>query len=199
VLAGFAEGAVRLEAVAPFGSPAFILTADRSSGTLLLLRDRRLLQNAPPAGILDALIGIPLGPDDLLAVLSGCVKASAQAIGGREFGPDWLAIDLAGGGEIFLRREAAVWRIVAGRHSGLEIEYREHRTLGGLAGELPARVRIRSISGGTTGVELSVDLNQVEINGKLTAGQLTAVTIPPGLSSISLEELREAGPLGAPD
>jgi hypothetical protein len=203
-LAGFAPGALRLEAIAPFGSPAFILVADGSRGTLLLPRDRRILQDAAPEDILNALIGVPLGPDDLRAVLSGCMKANAVPQSGREFGPDWMAVDLDTGGTVYLHRvegQPAAWRVVAGRYAGLDIEYPQ------FAGDQPAQIVIRSepVAGSaaaasaaraTADVALTIGLSQVEVNGDLPRDQLVAVKIPPGLQPITLTELRAAGPLG---
>ena len=70
VLSGIAPGALRLEGVAPFGAPVFILVADGERGTLLLSRDRRVVANAPPEEILHALIGVRLEPDNLRAMLA---------------------------------------------------------------------------------------------------------------------------------
>jgi hypothetical protein len=196
-------GALRLEALAPFGSPAFILVADGSRGTLLLPRDHRILQDAAPEDILNALIGVPLGPDDLRAVLSGCVKANAVPKSGREFGPDWISVDLDSGGTVYLQRvngQSAAWRVVAGRYAGLEIEYPQ------FAGEQPAQIVIRSgpvplvaaanAAPAVADVALTIGLSQVEVNGDLPRDQLVAVKIPPGLQPITLAQLRDAGPLG---
>jgi hypothetical protein len=188
VLAGLIPGALRLEGVAPFGSPVFILIADGSSGTLLLLRDRRVLQDAPPEEILNALVGIRLGPDDLRAALSGCVNASAEPAGGRAYGPDWIAVDLAAQGTIYLQRQDDGWRIVAGRYAGLDIEYTR------FAGDLPAQIQIRG-----AGLSLALGLSQVEANGELQREPLVAAKIPPGLLPITLQELRDTGPLGTRD
>jgi hypothetical protein len=193
VLAGLVPGALRLEGVAPIGSPGFILVAEGSRGTLLLLRDRRVLRDAPAADILNALVGIALGPDDLRAVLSGCVKASRAASGARQYGPDWMAVDLASGGTIYLRRQDRAWRVVAGRYSGLEIEYSRFSR----EPSLPSQILIRSSpAAGDATVTLSVGVSQAEVNGELPRDQLVAVRIPSGLSPISLQELRDAGPLG---
>jgi outer membrane biogenesis lipoprotein LolB len=186
VLAGFAPGAMRLEAVAPFGSPAFILVADGSRGTLLLPRDRRVLQNAAPEEILEALIGLTLGPDDLRAALSGCAKAGAEPKSGREYGPEWMSMDLASGGTVYLRRQASVWRLVAARYAGVDIEYVE------FTGVRPSQIVIRA-----SNATLIVSLRQVEVNGDLPHDQLVAVNVAPGLQPMTLEELREAGPLGS--
>ena len=185
VHAGLAPGALRLEGVAPFGSPVFILVADGARGTLLLLRDRRVLLDAPPEAILDALVGIRLGPDDLRALLSGCVKAAPGPLGARGFGEDWMAVELASSGRIYLHREDGAWRIVAGRYGGLEVDYTAFQ------GDRPSRITIRG-----TDLNLMLALDQVEVNGTLARDQLVAVTVPPGLTPLTLEELRRAGPLG---
>jgi hypothetical protein len=186
VLAGFAPGAMRLEGVAPFGSPAFILAADGSTGTLLLPRDRRVLQQAAPEEILNALIGVRLGADDLRDVLSGCMKRGAAPVGGAAFGPEWMSIDMGNGSSIYLHRVAGRWRTVAGRYGGLELEYP------GLTGDRPSQIVFRSAD-----ALLAVAVSQLTVNGDLPRDQLVAVTIPPGMSPITIEQLRESGPLGA--
>ena len=60
-------------------APVFILVADGTRGTLLLSRDRRVVLDAPPEEILNALVGIRLGPDDLRAMFGGCVRAAGEA------------------------------------------------------------------------------------------------------------------------
>jgi hypothetical protein len=183
--AGFVPQALRLEGVAPFGSPVFILVADGGRGTLLLVREQRVLRDAPPEDILDALIGVKLGPDDLRAVLSGCVKASVEASQARAYGPDWIAIDLASDGTIYLRRQANAWRIVAGRYGGVEIDYTA------FAGDRPSRAVLRGAQ-----LDLALSLQQVEINGDLPRDRLVAVTIPAAASPFTLDDLRKSGPLG---
>jgi hypothetical protein len=185
ILAGMIPGALRLEGVAPFGAPVFILVADGLRGTLLLSRDRRVVRDAAPEEILNALIGVRLGPDDLRAMLAGCVRAAAEAGGARAYGADWLAVDLAAGGTIYLRRTDSAWRIVAGRYGGLEIDYPAFQ------GDRPSHVVLRG-----PGLDLSLALNQVEVNGELPRDQLVALTIPEGVAPLSLEQLRKASALG---
>jgi hypothetical protein len=185
VHAGLTSGALRLEGVAPFGGPVFILVADGLRGTLVLLREGRVLHDAAPEDILNALVGIKLGPDDLRALLSGCIKAAADPTAGRAYGSEWVVVDLASGGTIYLRRQGGAWRIVAGRYGGLEIDYPT------FIGARPAQVALRG-----TDLDLTLELNQVEVNGELPREQLVALKITPGLSSLTLEELRRAGPLG---
>lgn len=185
VLSGFAPGALRLEGVAPFGSPVFILVADGLRGTLLLSRERRVVQDAPPEEILNALVGIRLGPDDLRALLTGCVKAAAEPTSARAYGADWLAVDLAEGGTIYVRRIGNAWRIVAGRVGGLEVDY------AAFEGARPSQVVVRGAD-----LNLALALNQVELNGDLPRDALVALKIPEGVAPLSLDQLRKAGPLG---
>ena len=185
VLAGLVPGALRLEAVAPFGSPVFILVADGSRGTLLLLRDRRVLQDAPPEEILNALVGLRLSPDDLRAVVSGCAKAVLDPASARAYGAEWIAVDLSSGGAIYLRRDAGRWRIAAARYQGLEIDYPA------FSGGRPSRIVLRG-----TALDLGLGVSQVEVNGELPREKLVAVTVPAGVTPLTLDELRRAGPLG---
>ena len=187
-LVGLVSGALRLEALAPGGSPAFILVADGSRGRLLLARDRRVLEGAPPADILDALVGIALGPDDLRALLSGCLRASTEAAGARAYGSVWIAVDLVGGGTMYLRRGSdGVWRIAAGTYAGLTIRYGES------VSPTPSQIRLTSpASAGRPDLDVTLGVSQAEVNGDLPRDQLVALTIPPGTSPISLQELRES-------
>jgi hypothetical protein len=185
VLAGLVPGALRLEGVAPFGAPVFILVADGARGTLLLSRERRVVLDAAPEEILNALVGIRLGPDDLRAMLAGCVRAAGEPAGARAYGADWLAVDLAAGGTVYLRRIGNAWRIVAGRYGGLEIDYPAFQ------GDRPSQVVLRG-----TDLSLALTLGQVEVNGDLPRDQLVALTIPDGVAPLSLEQLRRSGPLG---
>ena len=102
---GLVPGALRLEGVAPFGAPVFILVADGTRGTLLLSRDRRVVRDAAPEEILNALVGIRLGP-------GRSSRAAERLRAGRprsrrrlaRTASDWLAVDLASGGTVYLQR-----------------------------------------------------------------------------------------------
>jgi hypothetical protein len=185
VLGGLVPGALRLEGVAPFGGPVFILVADGERGTLLLSRERRVVRDAPPEEILNAIIGLRLGADDLRAMLSGCVKAAAKPASARAYGSDWLAVDLASGGTVYLHRAGGAWRIVAGRYGGLEIDYPAFQA------DRPSQISLRGSE-----LNLGIDVSQVEVNGELPRDQLVMLKIPDDAALLSLDQLRKAGPLG---
>jgi hypothetical protein len=190
VVAGFARPAsTRLEGVAPFGPPAFILVARGENATLLLPRDEpRVLRGAKPEDILGALTGVALGPADLMAILTGCVLPMSDATAGRLHADGWASIDLAGGATMYLQRAGGMWIVRAATRTGWQIEYPSW------SGNFPQTVRLRSTSPDVN-VDLTASLSQIETNKDLEDAAF-AVTVPPGADTITLDELRDAGPLG---
>jgi hypothetical protein len=186
--AGFADpAAVRLEAVAPFGAPFFILAGADGRATLLLPRDARVLADSDPAQILDALAGIAVAPDDLRSWLAGCPAVRFEPREARAFGQDWMAIDGADGRTIWLRR-AGAWRLVAARNGSLSIEFT------GTSAQ-PALVRIRrDPASDLPSVDARLALSQVETNVTLPEGAFK-VDVPAGTTPMTLDELRQSGPL----
>ena len=126
LLAGFsAPGAIRLEAVAPFGRPGFILAADQHAATLLLPRDGRVLRGAAPGDVLEALSGIPLSPDDLRLALAGCPPAGATPGAASRYGTAWTTIDFGAAGRAYLRPRNGELALAAFVRPGLIAEYRK--------------------------------------------------------------------------
>ena len=193
VLAGLERpDAVRLEGLAPFGAPAFVFVSKNGRATLLLPRDNRVLRDAPPAEIVEALMGVAMAPPALAAALTGCGVPLSEARNGRRFGEDQAAIDLASGATVHLRRQGARWGIVAAVASlprAYTVEYPDWQT------ERPGRVRVRTGDGAPVVAELSVTLSQVDINTELDPAAFE-VEVPADAAPITLDELREAGPLG---
>jgi len=188
-LAGFARpDAMRLEGVAPFGAPAFILASRGRTAILLLPRDDRVLRGAQAEEILGALTGIALAPADLHAILTGCVVPSPKPLEGRLHGNTWASIPLQGGAILYLQRVSGMWQLRAARRAGWEIEY--DRWSGGF----PRLVRFRSSGSPKIPVDLTADVAQLETNVKLDPAAFT-VDVPSGASPITLDELRESGPL----
>ena len=191
VLAGFARpGSMRLEGVAPFGPPAFILVARGENATLLLPRDERVLRGAKAEDILGALAGVALGPADLLAILTGCIVPTPHAIDARRHANGWASIDLVGGATIFLQpTSGGMWTVRAARRAGWQIEYPAW------SGSFPQLVRLQSDEAALM-VDVSVALSQIEANKDLEDAAF-AVNVPRDADPITLDELRESGPLGA--
>jgi hypothetical protein len=208
LIAGFERpDAMRLEGVAPFGPPVFILAARDGSATLLLPRDNRVLTGVSAAEILEALAGVRLDPASLRAILSGCVAADPHPVAGRVFTTDgpitigqgttgyprqaWLVIDLDPDTTAYLRQQQGQWRIVAGRLPGLEVQYDQFES------GLPRQILIRSSADEPPAVpvDLSLALLDVSINVTLNPAAFT-VNVPADAVSMTLAEVRDAGPLG---
>ena len=192
VIAGFARPAsMRLEGVAPFGPPGFILASRDGNAVLLLPRDMpRVLRGAKPEEILGALTGVSLSPADLAAILTGCVTPAPKAAAGRLHTNGWASIELAGGATLYLQPvKPAGWTLRAARRAGWQIEYPAW------ANGFPQSVRLQSDQPAAA-VDLTAGLSQIETNKDLEDAAF-AVTIPAGAESITLDELRDNGPLGS--
>lgn len=188
VVAGFERpGSMRLEGVAPFGPPAFILAARGDAATLLLPRDNRVLRGAAPQEILGALTGVALAPADLQAILTGCVAAEPQAAAGRRHENGWATIDLADGSTLYLQRAGTTWQLRAARRSGWQIEYPAW------GGRFPAAVRLRSDARNVP-VDMTASVSQIETNVDIQPAAFE-VAVPRDARELTLRELQIAGPL----
>jgi hypothetical protein len=174
---------IHLEMPASFGDPYFVLAGSGARATLVR-NDKRVL-TAQADEILDALIGLKLSPRQLLAIFAGCVDQSPSVGGGARFGQTIaVSTDRA---RVFLQPVDGRWRPVAAELGDLRIEYT------GFGAATPGRVAIRSTS--SVRIDLSVALDQIEVNGEIPASAFIAA-LPAGAQPLTLEQLRQSGPLG---
>jgi hypothetical protein len=200
--AGFeAPARVRLEFPAP-GKPFFTYVAVGDEATLLLAREGRVLRHAPPAATLEALAGVAIGPEDLRTIVAGCGLATEPPTGARGFGADWAAVD-AGPTTTWLQRIDGAWRIAAASRANtgrgftgpFEVRYAD------FVGGRPSTIRLRTLADYSVGgqraasTDLTIRLSQVDINEPFGEG-VFQVDVPPDATPMTLEQLREAGPLG---
>lgn len=187
IVSGFARpSAMRLEGVAPFGPPGFILVTRGEAATLVLPRDNGVLRGARAEDILGALTGVALPPAALQALLTGCVEPDPQPSGGRIHQNGWASIDLQGGAVVYLQRRADAWQVRGGRRDGWEIEYLAWQ------GRFPQEVRLRTDSPAV--VDLDATISQLEANVDLPDNAFDVV-VPQGATAVSLADLRANGPL----
>lgn len=194
--AGFAPpDSLRLEAVAPFGGPFFLLAGTGGRATLLLPREDRVLRDAPAGAILEALAGLDQTPSDLRAWVAGCPGAGGALADARSVGGNWVAAEMGSGRQLWLQRgarsgaTAAMWRLVAVQASPLTVEFAEH------TGTQPGRLRInRPGAPGVAALDIRLALRQVE-RGVALPDAAFAIEVPADAVPITIEELRGSGPL----
>ena len=191
-----APGSVRLEGLAPFGAPGFYLVARPGEATLWLTREARVLTDVPAADMLESLTGVPFGPEDLRAVLTGCLVPNPQPTAGRSYG-EWVVVDLIGGAVAYLRPVDGEYNLTVGARDGLTIEYREFRR------RIPRQVRVlSSASADANGrtqplIDLTATLSQVNLNVQISDA-VFSLAVPADVVPMSLAELRRVGPLKVP-
>lgn len=185
--AGFAAPeSMRLEALAPFGPPVFILGAQNGESTLFFPRDNRVLPATPVADVLERLTGLNLGADDLRLVLSGCLVGEANPSDGRSWPDSWKAVTLAPGRVAYLRQVDGAWVVVAADYDTWRVDYADH--LNGW----PRTVRVRGAEGAD--VDLIARLSQLQVNVDLPASAFE-VDVPAAARRLTLDDLRSVAPL----
>ena len=103
---------MRLEAVAPFGKPAFMLRRAARSATLVLPRDERVLRGAAPAAIVEALTGVALGPAELPGGRDRMRGWRCRARRGGRLYQERMGVDgLDGGATTVLAAADGEWRL----------------------------------------------------------------------------------------
>ena len=193
--AGFAEPAnVRLEGVAPFGRPVFVLVASGNRGTLVLTRDNRVLRDALPRDIVDALVGVPFDAADLRSLVAGCglPHTNSPESAGR-YPNGWVMAQFPGG-STYLQQVDGRWQIVAAAEPHITVHYERDRE------GRPVAIRVLvargdEIDSSSLVVDLTLRVSEVDINVPLDP-RAFAVEVPTGAEAITLAELRRAGPLG---
>jgi hypothetical protein len=179
-----------LEAPAPFGAPIFIFAAENDDATLLLPRDRRVLEHGRPAEVLEAIAGVPLAPAGLRETLTGCIVNGEARTNATAPDSHWRVFP--GDDELYVHRDRDEdrWRLVAVQHhatgSVWRAEYRD------FANDLPRSIHL--ISTPSSRFDLQVALSDIELNVAL-GPETFHVQIPPGTTPMTIDELRNAGPL----
>ncbi len=187
VIAGLeAGGSVRLEGVAPFGPPVFILAGKAEKATLLLPREHRVLKDTAVAAVLERLTGLALGADDLRLMVSGCLADHAAPAEGRQWPGGWQAVTLGPDRVAYLRLQQRRPVVVAADYGPWRVDYSEHRS------GYPRVVRVRRTGDATTDVTARV--GELEVNTTINPLAFT-LDVPLAADPMTLDELRSVAPL----
>lgn len=187
VIAGLeAGGSLRLEGLAPFGAPIFILAGKAEKATLLLPRERRVLPETAVSTVLERLTGLALGADDLRLMLSGCLADNASPAEGRQWPGGWQAVTLAADRIAYVRMQQGQPLVVAADYGVWHLDYAEH------ASGFPRTVRVRRSLDATTDITARV----AELQVNTTINPLAFVLeVPSDADPMTLDELRSVAPL----
>jgi hypothetical protein len=179
-------GAVRLEAVAPFGAPFFVLAGRNETATLVLPREHRVLKDTAVAAVLERLTGLALGADDLRLIVSGCLVERAEPTDGRQWGDSWRAVTIGPERVAYLRMQNGQPVLTAADYGPWRVDYSAH------AGGFPRVVRVRRT--GDAAIDITARIEQLEVNTQINP-RAWVVEIPSDADPMTLDELRSIAPL----
>jgi len=181
-----AGGAVRLEAVAPFGAPFFILAGRNERATLVLPRERRVLSDTGVSEVLERLTGLALGAEDLRQIVVGCFADNAAPSEGRQWPGGWQAVSLGANRTAYVRLQNGQPLLVAADYGAWHVDYSAH------AGGFPRLVRVRRAGDGA--IDITARIEQLEVNTQINPRAWT-VEVPSDADPMTLDELRSIAPL----
>ena len=183
---GVTKDSMRLEGLAPFGAPVFVLAARAGQAVLLLPRETAVARGESAAELLDAVVGVPLSPADLLAIVSGCGLAEWKVRGAASFGDTWTRLDVDDARRLWLRAQPGGAPVIVAAEDGRwRIEY----TRAGAG--WPSAIRLQRTAasgGGATDAVFAVDAP--EALDALPAGALD-VDVPANAREVALADLKK--------
>ena len=192
ILTGLESGGnVRLEAVAPFGAPFFVLAGRNERATLVLPREHRVLKDTGVADVLGRITGLTLGADDLRLIVSGCLIDQAVPSDGKQWGSEWKAVTIGPDRVAYLRMQNGQPVLTAADYGPWHVDYSAH------SAGFPRVVRVRRIeknSPGDTAIDIIARVEQLEVNTQINP-RAWAVEIPSDADPMTLDELRSIAPL----
>lgn len=181
---GVTREAMRLEGLAPFGAPVFVLAARPGQAVLLLPRESAVARGASSPELLEAVVGVALAPADLLAIVSGCGVADWQVRGGATFGEAWTRLDLDGDRRLWLQtRPDHAPVLMAASDGRWQIQYT--RTGPGW----PTAIRLRAADAAASRTDAVFALDAPEALAALPDGALD-VDVPAAAREVTLADLR---------
>jgi hypothetical protein len=179
-----AAGQLRLE-----DQSVFAMAGTAANARLVLRQDRRYVDGRAE-DIVEAFVGARIGPERLLAVLSGCfthAPNSAKTTDALQYGS--LISVPAPDGQVFLKRVSDRWHVTAGKAPGLVVEFRS------FDGYWPMSWRAASTEAASDPVILDVTIEDRVVNDPQINPAAFQVATPANATPITLEDLRANGPL----
>jgi hypothetical protein len=163
--------------------PVFTLKGTAGEATLWLPSENRVVV-APADRILDAIVGLELGPDRLLALLSGCVATDRVLEQADRLG-DLVRVTTSDA-VVYLERADGRWTVRAGAFGALAVQDPQRDD------GWPRRVVVQTTEGRAPAVDLTLNVAARRINPDFPAGAFV-VAVPAGAVRAAVEDLRLIG------
>jgi len=181
IASGFTSGGgMRLEA-RMVGRRVFTLAGRPDRAVLLFHREREFIVERADR-ILEKLVGTPLEPVDLLAVLTGCGTSVLEPV------ETWRVGDLVevvtSRARVWLESSRGGWRPRLATTAGLQVDFVR------FVGLWPEEVRVWTDPGAEVDAQLRLRVDSIEVNSFTLPDQAFEVELPPGATSIDLGDLR---------
>jgi hypothetical protein len=176
-----AGGGIRLQATGA-GRTLFELAGTNDRATFYWREDNKAA-TARAEELVEALVGLKIGADALLPILTGCVTREAAAPAGRRH--DRLTEISAGSSRVFLEQHRSVWRVRYAEVRGLAVEY-----VWGAAA-FPREVRIAAQRGTPSEVLLTLRIDDDPIVNPVLGPETFALKVPATAAPMTLDEIRD--------
>jgi hypothetical protein len=184
IATGATPTGIRLEGRA--ASRNIFKLAGTTDEATLYLDDGHRSASGRPEELTDALMGVKLGPERWLALLTGCVATPPDFVSGARYGAD-LAVTTPNS-RVFLGLASGVWHPIDGIFDGVVVTYRR------FSSTLPDEWRLRSEVGRDPSLDLSVSVDDMTAGGPIAAS-VFVLALPDDVTPMTLDDLRQSGPL----
>ena len=180
---------LRLEGLAPYGSPSFVLISNRELAVLLLPRDRRAIVEATTADLLKSLTGLYLDQEDFLGLLTGCLVSEPKPKEARRYRGEMIGIELYDEARLYIQPSGEYPLIVAGILRDLSVQYTDYKR------GLPRALRVQTASAELIQTDFRATLSQLNVNVDIRKEAFSTV-VPDSFSLMTLDEFHKLnGPL----
>ena len=166
------------------GQPVFVLAGSAKDATLWLRREQRAVK-APAGEIIEAILGLRMTPDRLLALLTGCATRNLEITSATTH--DAIVAVQTADTRVFLERQGTVWRTRGAQAEGFTVEFLWKTS------NLPDKVWIESTPGREPAAKLDVSVSDPTISDPIPASVFNAPSGAASAEPMTLEELRSAG------
>ena len=176
-----ADGGIRLQATGG-GRTIFELAGTNDRATFYWREDNKVAI-ARAEELVDALVGLKLGADALLPILTGCVARDESGSRGERYG-DLLAVSTPTS-RVFLQRERSGWRARYADVQGLTVQYKWEQAA------WPREITIAAQRGTPSEVRLSLRIDEGPIVNPALGPETFALNVPSTATPMTLDELRD--------